>query len=174
MNPYNHNQKNELQTNAEIEGKRIAQEETHQNEAVSQFAREEKRVIEEKLTARFEEDLHRTVPSSGKTAHGSAAASTSSLVPFVKSEFLLQVENILADGLGDMYVKMEPTLRARFKQKGEEIAGKVEEIVAQGKVRIKLILELIRGWLRMIPGVNKFFLEQEAKIKADKIASMVL
>jgi len=31
------------------------------------------------------------------------------------------------------------------------------------------IMELVYEWLRMIPKVNKFFLEQEAKIKTDKL-----
>jgi hypothetical protein len=34
---------------------------------------------------------------------------------------------------------------------------------------VKKILALIRDWLKLIPGVNRFFLEQEAKIKTDKI-----
>jgi len=31
------------------------------------------------------------------------------------------------------------------------------------------IMELVLEWLRMIPKVNKYFLEQEAKIKTDRI-----
>jgi len=31
---------------------------------------------------------------------------------------------------------------------------------------------LIKKWLLLIPGVNKYFLEQEAKIKADEIVKM--
>jgi hypothetical protein len=33
-------------------------------------------------------------------------------------------------------------------------------------------LKLIREWLLIIPGVNKYFLEQEAKIKTDKIQQL--
>jgi hypothetical protein len=36
-------------------------------------------------------------------------------------------------------------------------------------VSTKKIFVLIRAWLKIIPGVNRFFLEQEAKIKTDKI-----
>ena len=42
-------------------------------------------------------------------------------------------------------------------------------MVSAAKVHSKKILKAIVGWLKMIPGVNKFFLEQEAKIKTDKI-----
>ena len=31
------------------------------------------------------------------------------------------------------------------------------------------VMELVYEWLRMIPKINKYFLEQEAKIKTDKI-----
>lgn len=40
------------------------------------------------------------------------------------------------------------------------------------KVQTKKIVELLLAWLRIIPGVNRFFLEQEAKIKADKLLAL--
>ena len=42
-------------------------------------------------------------------------------------------------------------------------------MIKAGMIQMKKILKLIREWLLIIPGVNKFFLEQEAKIKAEKI-----
>ena len=40
------------------------------------------------------------------------------------------------------------------------------------RVKVKRVLELIYEWLKTIPGVNKFFLEQEAKIKTDEIMEL--
>jgi hypothetical protein len=117
----------------------------------------------------FEEALHQTSPTVAQTADDSQTTQT----PTAKSEFLIQVENILADGLGDVYVNLEPSLRMKFKQKGEEIANKIERAIARGQAKIKQIIEWIKGWLRMIPSINRFFLEQEAKIKADRILAMV-
>lgn len=169
MNPYN------TQNKEAEKGRRIvAQEGKPQTEVVDQFVREEERAIEEEHTKQLETDLHRTMSTARTGASSAVAMPVPSALPIVKSEFLLQIEDILADGLGDMYVKMEPSFRARFKEKGEEVARKIEAAVAEGKVRVKLILEWIRSWLRIIPGVNKFFLEQEAKIKADKITSALL
>ena len=37
------------------------------------------------------------------------------------------------------------------------------------KVKVRDVVHLIREWLLVIPGVNAFFLEQEAKIKTDRI-----
>ncbi|MBI4280864.1 hypothetical protein HY628_01545 [Candidatus Uhrbacteria bacterium] len=92
----------------------------------------------------------------------------STLLP-VKDKETVAIENILADDLEETFGKMPPELQAKFKQKGEEVAGKIRTMMRQARVKAKGILQLIRDWLRMIPGVNRFFLEQESKIKTDKI-----
>lgn len=80
-----------------------------------------------------------------------------------------RIETILAEDLTDMYLKMPAKDQELFKQKGEETVSKVRELMTKTKVNAKKIFELIREWLKLIPGVNRFFLEQEAKIKTDKI-----
>ena len=52
---------------------------------------------------------------------------------------------------------------------GEETASKIAQLLEAAKVKTRKIFDLIVKWLRIIPGINRFFLEQEAKIKADKI-----
>jgi hypothetical protein len=86
-----------------------------------------------------------------------------------KSETLVRIEKILEEDLNDIYFKMPQKKQEEFKEKGEEAASKIEKMVEAGKTVAKKILKLIREWLKLIPGVNKFFLEQEAKIKTDKI-----
>jgi hypothetical protein len=39
-------------------------------------------------------------------------------------------------------------------------------------IKAKEVLKLIVIWLRFIPHVNKYFLEQESKIKTDKILDL--
>ncbi len=34
---------------------------------------------------------------------------------------------------------------------------------------VKKIIELIGGWLSRLPGINKYFITQESKIKLDKL-----
>ncbi len=80
-----------------------------------------------------------------------------------------QIESILANGLADLYVKMPADKQQEFKLAGEQTARKINSLLDQAKIKIKEIIDLIRKWLLIIPGVNKFFLEQEAKIKADEI-----
>ena len=80
-----------------------------------------------------------------------------------------QIESILANGLDDLYIKMPADKQQEFKLAGEQTANKINSLLDQAKVKVKEIIDLIRKWLLIIPGVNKFFLEQEAKIKADEV-----
>lgn len=83
-----------------------------------------------------------------------------------------KIEDILEEDLMDVYLKMAPNQQMAFKQKGEETVSKIRQLLNAAKVNAKKIFELLREWLKMIPGVNRFFLEQEAKIKTDRILFM--
>ncbi|MEA2065340.1 MAG: hypothetical protein U9O66_03560 [Patescibacteria group bacterium] len=89
-----------------------------------------------------------------------------------KSAEVEKIENILSEGLEDAYVNLSARKQLEFKKNGEETAAKIFFILKSTKVKVKKIIRLIKEWLKMIPGVNRFFLEQEAKIKADKIMEM--
>lgn len=80
----------------------------------------------------------------------------------------------MAEDLTELYQHMDPPTKAAFKAQAKVVASRIEEMIATATVRARDILELIRGWLCMIPGINKFFLEQETKIKADKIADIAM
>jgi len=80
-----------------------------------------------------------------------------------------EIEDILEEDLKEMYASMPPDKQAVFREKGEETRSKIRELVGSAKINAKKVFSLIRGWLKIIPGVNRFFLEQEAKIKTDKI-----
>lgn len=82
------------------------------------------------------------------------------------------VEDILSEDLGTMYATLTPEQQAVFRREGERTAGVIREMLEKVKIKTSTLLDLIRKWLRLIPGVNKFFLEQEAKIKADKVMAL--
>jgi hypothetical protein len=85
-----------------------------------------------------------------------------------------KIEQIMEDGLGDLYNTMNYREQMAFKAKGEETAKSIFQLVYhKSRVNVKKIIKLIRNWLKLIPGINKFFLEQEAKIKADKIITLI-
>lgn len=79
------------------------------------------------------------------------------------------VEDILADGLDKIYLEMSPQEQSQFKKKGEDTALKISLILSKVRISADKIVRLIKNWLKLIPRANRFFLEQEAKIKTDKI-----
>lgn len=90
----------------------------------------------------------------------------------VKSKTYQEIENILAENLWNVYQNMDEVHKRIFKQQGEEVASKIEKLISEIKIKVKEIFRLIKEWLEIIPKVNKFFLEQEAKIKTDKIVAI--
>ncbi|NQU77964.1 hypothetical protein HQ544_04690 [Candidatus Falkowbacteria bacterium] len=89
-----------------------------------------------------------------------------------KNPELVRIEGILEQNLAEAFSKMDPATQLRFKQEGEVAAKKIEQAINQVKVKVKTILNIIRNWLKVIPGVNKYFIEQETKIKTDKIMAI--
>jgi len=79
------------------------------------------------------------------------------------------IDAILAEGLHEIYLKMDVKSQSEFKKRGEETVRKINALLDKTKVQANKIINLIRAWLKLIPGINHFFLEQEAKIKTDKI-----
>jgi len=105
-------------------------------------------------------------------AQSVAAPPTPAPSAIPKSETRKQIEKILSEDLVDIYRAMDANQKLIFKQKGEETASLIENLVQTAKATAKKVITLIREWLKLIPGVNKFFLEQETKIKTDKILAM--
>jgi len=89
-----------------------------------------------------------------------------------KSKTFKDIEDILSEGLDQAYQELPDDLKKEFREKGEETASKIEEIVSQAKIVVHKIVDLIKIWLSIIPGMNKFFLEQETKIKTERILGL--
>lgn len=104
---------------------------------------------------------------------GVSISSSQQAQPVVQSDpEVKEVENILAEDLADFYTKMDPVTQQQFKAQGEDTARTVNLLLSKAKVKIKEVVGHIVKWLKMIPGVNKFFIEQQAKIKADKLMAL--
>lgn len=113
----------------------------------------------------FENDNHVALPEI--TNHFSSNVNTA-----LPNDFK-EIEDIMEDGLGDMFMKMNPIEKQKFKLRGEETVKQIMAIISLPKVKIKKVFNLIKAWLKMIPGVNRFFLEQTAKIKTDRIVAKI-
>lgn len=85
-----------------------------------------------------------------------------------------QVEEVMADGLGDAYAAMSPTEQQEFKRVGESTAAAIIEVLTSAKAQVQKVVTLILRWLRLIPNVNPYYLEQQARIKADAIINLKL
>ncbi|MCX6744095.1 MAG: hypothetical protein NTX82_01060 [Candidatus Parcubacteria bacterium] len=120
-----------------------------------------------------------SLPSEGQVAEEKIGEFTPAPAPItvtpplaVKSPTLEKIENILQEDLQDIYFQMPPKKQAEFREVGEETATRIDKMMRGVKVQVKKVLELIISWLKIIPGLNRYFLEQEAKIKADEILKL--
>lgn len=92
--------------------------------------------------------------------------------PQSKSDRQRAIEDVMAQGLQEVYLGLSDDDRRLVKQEGEKVAGVIASLFETGKAAAKKVLSLLREWLEKIPGVNKYFLEQESKIKTDKIMAL--
>lgn len=83
-----------------------------------------------------------------------------------------EIEKVLAQDLEEVYLNMPSGKQKEFKERGEKTAQKINVLLDKTKIKARKIISLIKKWLSLIPGINKFFLEQETKIKTDEIMKM--
>lgn len=93
-------------------------------------------------------------------------------LPTAKDATLIKVERVLEDNLSDIYFELPEPARAAFKAEGEKTASMIRTLIDTSKITAKTVLDLVRKWLKLIPHVNKYFLQQESKIKTDRIMAM--
>lgn len=96
-------------------------------------------------------------------------ATSSTVSNDVVNQKFKKIEAILEEDLSDIYFNLTPQKQQEFKIKGEETTIKIINLLSKPKLQVKKIIALIRDWLKVVPGINVFFLEQIVKIKADKI-----
>lgn len=89
-----------------------------------------------------------------------------------KDPVVIEVERILEEGIGSFYSSLSGEAKSSFRTRGEEVSREIAQMVSSLHIKMKQVISLIRSWLKTIPGVNVFFLEQEIKIKADKILEL--
>ena len=79
---------------------------------------------------------------------------------------------MLEKNLEEAFLAMDEKQQFIFKKTGEEVSQKINKLIEKTKVNAKKIIKLIKEWLSVIPGINKIFLEQTAKIKTDEIIEL--
>lgn len=109
-----------------------------------------------------------SAPASAPTIPAAAPRSPDGPIPR-EVERAKAIEKILEEDLSEVYFNLPEDKREQFRVKGEATTLEINRLLSATKVKVDKIVKLIRSWLLLIPGVNKFFLEQEAKLKADQI-----
>lgn len=143
------------------------------------FSPEESLEKEESLDLGFEdrENLAETISEGEKDKVKTGEGFSAGAKPVVpariqKSEREIKIEKVLSDGLDDIFLSLPPKKQEEFKNEGEKAASKINVLLDKAKVSVEKIITIIKKWLSIIPKVNKYFLEQESKIKADQIIKM--
>lgn len=127
--------------------------------------------VEKQLEAEIEFVKEEALAES-KEAPSPAAPSAVRTPAAPKDPTTAAVEKILEQDLGDLYVKLDPETKKKLRVRGDILTERLKAVVSGARVKARRILSWIRDWLRLIPGINKYFLEQEAKIKTDKILEL--
>lgn len=83
-----------------------------------------------------------------------------------------QVENILEDGMSNAYQMMDVPTQHKFRTVGESTAVAIVNLLTQTTIQARKIVLLILRWLKIIPHINPYYLEEEAQIKAAKIIKL--
>ncbi len=93
-------------------------------------------------------------------------------IPTVRDELTVKIEHVMQAGLEDAFRELSVVKQQEFKVKGEETARAIRQLLRSTHVKIKKIFALLMEWLKLLPGINRYYLEQEAKIKADRIMGL--
>ena len=145
-------------------------------ERIEKIVEVEKEVRENKIEAAPENIVEVSEP--GKAVEPEEQKGTTEMTAgFVVGQGILQkrkereeqIERILAKDMEEIFEGMPEMKQKEFKQQGEKTAKEISLMLEKTRVKIKKVINLIKKWLSVIPGVNKFFLEQESKIKTDEI-----
>lgn len=122
-----------------------------------------------------ETTANQTIEVISPTEQVSPTVSNQSLTSSKSSQLTprqLAIDDILEAGLAEIYVKLSKEDQAKLKSTGEQTVKQIDQLLDHAKSRLRQIMTLIRRFLLIIPGVNRFFLEQEVKIKTDQIIAL--
>lgn len=110
--------------------------------------------------------LEEIIPNSYPPAGGPNSVQS---VPAPADQTLIQIEHALEENIAPYFARLTPDQQHKFKTEGEKVTIEIAQCLKEVKVNVARIFQLIWAWLMFLPGVNKIFLQQEAKIKTDKI-----
>jgi hypothetical protein len=121
------------------------------------------------------EALPETMPGKAEDQEVAQPSTPSPVAPPAaptRDEELVMIESILSEDIYVLYNELSEAKKGEFRRRGEEVAVEIKQMLRRAKIKIHDLYELIRNWLLMLPKINRFFLEQEAKLKTDKVLQL--
>lgn len=99
-----------------------------------------------------------------------------------KPELLEHIEGLLSENLEELYLALPAETKIKFKTEGEKISQEIIRIMYNAKLheedRFQKVHDTIREWLfilsQSLQNLNEFFIENEAKIKTEKIIRLLM
>ncbi len=92
--------------------------------------------------------------------------------PITKSQLRLAIERIMEQSASEYYPGMPPRLQKKFSELGDRVSLKIEKLLLTKKNHIVDIAHILHEWLKLIPQASPYYLEQEAKIRADEMVRL--
>lgn len=119
--------------------------------------------VEQKALEPKKETVRPVVPHA---VQGAVAASA-------KDPLLKKIEDTLADeSIVELYNALSPEKQTKFKETGELLAKDIKSWIEKGKLVAHILLNRVQAWLRQIVSVNKWYVEQMAKIIVDNVLGL--
>ncbi len=127
-------------------------------------------------------DVERSAPTEVETSAeaGGVAGKHLEQAPLVvsapteKDPALMQVERKLEDReLWQVYAALPVEQRERFKQEGEALATSLRGMLGRTDVDPTVVFVAIQEWLSHVKGINRHYVLQAAKTKADGVLKLI-
>ncbi len=143
-------------------------------ESISEKTPETKETVENQQPVEIEKQSQKPETSGGVVVSGEQRQAPVPIQVYdSSSEKYQKIEGILEQGLADIYFKLSPSDQQKVIAEGSKTTIAIMKELTKPQIIYRKVLDLIVRWLRWIPGINRFFIEQEAKIKTDKILEAV-
>lgn len=160
------NFKHKIELDNELSGETAKEERFKVKKESAQAEKSQERGVD---GVQAEEVLALDEQTGGRETAGLAAAQSAAQK---QKEREKKIESILSKNMEEIYLSMTPIKQQEFKITGEQTAREINGLLEKTKVQVKKVIDLIKKWLSVIPNINKFFLEQESKIKADDVMKL--
>lgn len=108
-------------------------------------------------------------PLSGAVVSLPASAPVAASAPATVESRLRQ---ILSEDMTELLVQLPADKKREVQAEGLKTIEQIQVLLRQTHLQIRKIFQLIWQWLKRIPGLNRFFLEQEAKKKTEEILEL--